>query len=194
MMRRSVITLAALPMLARAQPGGFADELALGSDRLIRNGIGERRYLGVLVYRAALYLTAPSHDARAILEAGAPKVLRLAYARAVPAQIAVDAWHDSYGANCRCAAPPALLDWVRDLAAGDVESYAIMVDHARLAGPRRPEAILAGAPAARDLLACWLGPAPPSEPLKRGLLGLVKGRAAASYGAVGPVSSGRGKA
>ena len=179
MRRRGVMALAALPLRVGAEAVGFPDAIALDGAWLIRNGIAERRYLGMLVYRAALYLTAPSRDAQAILDAATPRLLRLNYARAVPAETARGAWRDSYAANGRGAAPPALLGWVRDVVAGNVEDYVFLADHARLAGSGRAQAVLAGAPAARDLLACWLGPAPPTEALKRGLLGLASDRAAA---------------
>jgi Chalcone isomerase-like len=172
MRRRGMLALAncASAPAAAAEPD-FPDTVSLDGTRLVRNGIGERRYLGVLVYRAALFLPAPLRDARAILDAAGPKLLRLRYARAVPAGVARNAWQDSYAGNCRCPPPAALLDWVRDLAPGDVEAYAIAPDHARISGPGRAEVVLAGAAAARDLLACWFGPAPPTEALQRGLLG-----------------------
>jgi len=44
---------------------------------------------------------------------------------------------------------------------------------ARLGSPRRPDGWLSGVAAARELLATWLGPGPPTEGLKRALLGLA---------------------
>ena len=183
MRRRGVLALAAAGATApagAAEPE-FPDALSTGGARLVRNGIGERRYLGVLVYRAALYLPAPMREARAILAATGPKLLRLRYARAVPARVALDAWQESYAGNCRCPAPPALLDWVRDVAPGDAETYAFAAEQARLSGPGRADVVLAGAASAHDLLASWLGPAPPTEALRRGLLGLDGSRAGLSW-------------
>lgn len=139
--------------------------------RLRRNGTGTRRYIGLEIYRAALYLPVPMQDATAILADPAPKLILLRYARAVTAAVAATAWREAFAANGGGPAPPALLDWVRTAAPGEEERYGFTAAGAQLSGPGRPDAVLPGAAASRGLLATWLGRAPPTEALKRGLLG-----------------------
>ncbi len=149
----------------------FPASQALAGVVLLRNGIATRRYLGVEVYRAALYLPRPERDPAAILATPAPALVLLRYTRAVPAEAAAAAWRQSWQENAGEPPPAALLAWIAGALADDEERYACLDQGARLSGPRRPEPLLPGLASARALLANWLGPKPPTEALKRGLLG-----------------------
>lgn len=170
MARRALAGLALLPGVAAAA-AGFPPTILAGGAMLVCNGTGSRRYWGIEVYRAALYLPRPVQDGAAVLAAPGPWAILLRYARAVPADLARRAWTEAYAANTGGPPPEPLLDWVRTAAPETEECYAAGPEGARLSGPGRPDAILPGAAAARALLATWLGPAPPTEALKRGLLG-----------------------
>lgn len=172
MIRRRVLLAAAAVLPARrAAAAAFPPVQDWAGQRLRRNGTGTRRYIGVEIYRAALYLPVPMQDAAAILDDPAPKLILLRYARAVTAPVATTAWREAFAANGGGPVPPALLDWVRATAPGEEERYGFTAAGAQLSGPGRPDTLLPGAAASRGLLATWLGQAPPSEALKRGLLG-----------------------
>ena len=157
------------PAIARAET--FPPLLEEPGLRLALNGTGARRFWGVEVYRAALYLEHAAQDAAMLLEAAPHWRILLRYIRAVPANAARRAWLDSYAGNAGTAPPAALLEWVRAAEAGDLEWFRGGPQGALLSGPGRADATLPGAAAARNLLAAWIGPAPPSQALKQGLLG-----------------------
>ena len=172
-MRRRGLLLAALaspctPGAARAHDG-FPATVEVAGMRLVLNGTGSRLYsvLRIEVYRAALYLTAPARTAEAILASSTPKLIEARFRRDVPLEGVAAAWEDSLG-----ALPAAFRAWLRPIAAGDVERWLFLDGEARLEGPGRPPARLADAAFARRLLAAWIGPAAPTEALRRGLLGL----------------------
>jgi hypothetical protein len=168
--RRGLLALAVLATPARAEAGFPATVTAEGRS-LVLNGIGARRYLAVEVYRAALYLARPMQDAAAILAADGPKLLHLRYRRDVPLGAVAQAWDASFTATCGCPTPPALRAWLRPIRAGDEERYLILPDAAVLRANGDAPARIDGAEAARTLLATFIGPAAPTEALRRGLLG-----------------------
>jgi len=164
-----------LPALVPGIPhaSGFPPALDHAGTALLRNGDGTRRYLGIAVYRAALYLPRPMRDPAAILAAATPWVILLRQERAVPRATVLEAWRQAYAGNTAQPAPAALLGWAQAAEPGAEEEYAGSAAGARLGSPRRPDGWLSGAAAARELLATWLGPVPPTEALKRALLGLA---------------------
>jgi hypothetical protein len=86
--RRDLLAGGALPAVLPAVAETFPQAESWAGVALRRNGTGTRRYLGVEVYRAALYLPAPLRDAAAILADPLPKLILLRYARAVTAAVA----------------------------------------------------------------------------------------------------------
>lgn len=162
---------ALVPVVAHAS--GFPPALEHAGSPLLRNGEGARRYLGLAVYRAALYLPRPTRNPVAILAAATPWVILLRQERAVPRATVLEAWRQAYAGNTAQPAPAALLGWAQAAEPGVEEKYAGSAAGARLAGPRRPDGWLPGPAAAHDLLATWLGPVPPTDALKRALLGLA---------------------
>lgn len=157
-------------LLAALADGEFPAAVLAEGQRLVLNGTGRRLYswLQVEVYRAALYLAEPARDPSLILAAATPKLVEIRYRRAVPREAVVAAWEESAGAPL----PAEFLNWLRPIAAGEVERQLFLPQAVRLEGPVRPAQRVAGADFARRLLGCWIGPAAPTEELRRGLLGL----------------------
>ena len=167
--RRAMMAgLVALP--ASAEPE-FPDGVVDAGRALVLNGLGSRRYLGVEVYRAALYLEARSSDAGAILASPQPKLLLLRYRRDVPLEAVAQAWDAAFNDACRCPAPEPLRAWLRPIGAGDAERYLILADAAEVTANAAPPVRIPGALAARTLLATFIGPGAPTAALRRGLLG-----------------------
>ncbi len=162
---------ALVPGIAHAS--GFPPTLDHAGTALLRNGEGARRYLGISVYRAALYLPRSMRDPAAILAAAGPWLILVRQERVVPRATVLQAWRLAYAENTAQPAPAALLSWAQAAEPGAGEEYAASAAGVRLAGPRRQDGWLPGAAAAHDLLATWLGPVPPTEALKRALLGLA---------------------
>lgn len=160
-------------LLAALADGEFPAAVEAGGQRLVLNGTGRRLYswLRVEVYRAALYLERPGHDAAAILAATGPRLVAAHYRRAVPLASVVEAWEATLGAPL----PEAFRAWLRPIAVGDAERQLFLGDGVVLEGPGRPAARVGGEGFARRLLGCWIGAAMPDEGLRRGLLGLGGG-------------------
>lgn len=163
------LVLVAAPAAAQDFPAA----LDVQGRRLVLNGTGARLWspLGIEVYRAALYLEAPSADADAILAAGGPRLVVARYRRAVPLDAVTAAWEESFAAGCGCPVPEAFRAWLRPIAAGAEERYLFLAEASLLDGSGRPSLRLPGAAPARILLGAWIGPAAPTPALRRGLLG-----------------------
>ncbi len=157
-------------LLATLADAEFAPAVEAGSARLLLNGTASRLWsvFRIEVYRAALYLPARSTDAAAILASHAPRLVEARYRRAVPEGSVVAAWEATAGAPL----PPAFRDWLRPIAAGDVERQLFLHDGVLLDGTGRPARRVAGAEFGRRLLATWIGPEADGA-LRRGLLGLA---------------------
>jgi hypothetical protein len=169
-MKRRTLLLTALGAAPAAAQDGFPAAVEVAGRRLVLNGIGSRLYsvLRIEVYRAALYLEEPARSAEAILLSPSPKLIEARYRRDVPLAGVVAAWEESLG-----ALPAAFRAWLRPISAGDAERWLFLGGEARLDGPGRPPARLSEPGFARELLLAWIGPAAPTDALRRGLLGLA---------------------
>ena len=158
----------ASPALAQEE---FPARIQAGGRALVRNGVGSRLYsvFNVEVYRAALYLEAPSREAAAILASTGPRLIIARYRRNVPLRGVLAAWEASFAP---APVPPDFAAWLAPLTAGDEERTLFMADHVRLEGTGRAPLRLEGAGVARTQLLAWIGPNAPTEALRQGLLGL----------------------
>jgi hypothetical protein len=187
LLRAAALMLAlTLPPAGPAAAATFAgvtlpDTTEVAGKRLALNGIGSRVYsiFRVNVYVAGLYLDAPSHDATAILDSLRPKLLAMVFVHAVGRDDMISVWRESFRDNCKatpsCVLPSAsiarfegMLDGVEKndslsfvFANGGVEIFAGQRSKGRIDDPAF----------GRLLLATWIGPAPPTEELKKALLG-----------------------
>lgn len=155
----------------------FPDARFLLGTTLRLNGAGVRLYsvFRVPVYAAALYLEQPAGNADAILNSHQRKAIEVRALRAVPADDIRNAWRASFAANCK---PPcrltkeaaAFLAAVQPSRELDAEMY--LLDGAGLLVVRNGQPAGAYAPAFGELLlSTFIGPSPPTEALKRALLG-----------------------
>ena len=165
MKRRALLGLTLAP--AAAAQGEFPARIEAGGRSLALNGIGSRLYsvFAVEVYRAALYLEAPSRDAAAILASAAPRLVIVRYLREVPLRGVQAAWEETLGPM-----PPEFLAWLRALGASDEERFLFLPDGVALQATGRPALRVPGAAFSRRLLESWIGARAPTETLRRGLL------------------------
>ncbi len=188
MNRRSMLRLAvALPValaLAPAAPAGelagakFPDTLTVAGKTLKLNGLGIRKKAIFKVYVGGLYLEAPSKDAAAILTADAPKALRMHFVRSVDKGKLIDAYKEGFEANAaqKAAAQKANIEkfygWVGDVKDGSEMTFTYVPGAGTTVNrDGKDVGTIEGKEFAEALFSLWLGPKPPSEDLKKGLLG-----------------------
>jgi hypothetical protein len=174
------VLLAAPPLLAKELAGvKVADTLSVGGKTLALNGLGLRKKAIFKVYVGGLYLEAPSKDAGAILAADAPKAVAMHFVRGIGKEKLVEAFQEGFENNAKdkMAAEKASIDkflsWTSDVKDGDAWTFAYTPGKgtAVMHGDKEMGTI-EGKGFADVLFSLWLGPKPPSEDLKKGMLGL----------------------
>jgi len=157
----------------------FSDSVTVGGSELALNGLGirEATVLEVEVYVAALYLPQKSGDADAILGASQPWQLDLHFVRSVTASEMKDAFEDGFqnaGADVSTLQPKIdqLTGMFTDFEEGQVVSFtSVPATGVEVAVDGTAKGTIAGDDFAKALLGIWLGPEPPNDDLKSGLLG-----------------------
>ena len=179
--------IAGTMLLALVAGGAQAAELAgvrmqndvkVGDAELVLNGLGLRKKAIFKVYVAGLYLPERQSDAAAVLAADAPRRMVLQFLRGVSAGQMCGAWEDGLAANSPGAGAEvaASFDELCGLMADMEDGERMAFTYVPGTGTKveiRGSAVgtLPGKPFADALFACWLGPEPPSEDLKEGILG-----------------------
>ena len=173
------LALSTLPAQARELAGAtMPDTLAAAGQTLKLNGMGLRKKAVFKVYVGGLYLASPSADAGAILAADAPKALRMHFLRSVDRGKLVETFREGFEANApgKAAAQKAgvdkLLATVADVKDGSVTTYTYVPGTGTVVNrDGKDVATIEGKEFSEVLFSLWLGPKPPSEDLKKGLLG-----------------------
>lgn len=156
----------------------LADEAIAGDEELVLNGLGLRKKFFVKVYVGGLYLQQKSSDADAILDADTPRHLVMEFVREVDAESLVDAWNDCLEANTPDAAAETkqgfdtLNGWMEPVDDGDRLVFTYLPGEGTAVSVKGAQrGTIEGKPFADALFACWIGPVPPSDDFKEGLLG-----------------------
>lgn len=150
-----------------------------GGRPLALNGIGLRTasVFHVKVYVAGLYLEQRQQDGDAVIRSSGTKVLEIRFLRDIDAEDARAAWVEGFEGNCR---PPCRLDQrhvaqflaaVPSVRAGDSARLAFDSDGLRVSVNGKPAGVVQDKEFVRVILATFIGRAPPTEALKRALLG-----------------------
>lgn len=173
--------LLGLPVVSR---GGelngvvLPDSITVGDSSLVLNGMGLRKKAFFKVYVGGLYLAEQSNDAAAILAADSPRRVVMAFTFNVGADKMCDAWRDGLANNTPDASAEVVAQFdtlcssMKDLEKGDQMVATYLPDKGteiEINGESR--GVFDGKAFADALFACWLGPEPPSEDLKEGMLG-----------------------
>ena len=185
---RSTAALALLVLLTCSAPAlgatcrdvTFPDSAKLGGTDLVLNGLGLRKatILSVRVYVAGLYLPQRSSDPGQILSANRPWRLELRFVRDVDAGDIRDAWQEGFGKSApdKLGILQARIDVLKTAMTDFKTGQTLVFANDPAAGVAvsvngaAPRAI-PGADFATALLGIWLGPKPPNDDLKSGLLG-----------------------
>lgn len=174
----ALVTSASLAQARVIEGVNFNDHLDLGGTHLVLNGAGLRvkRKLGInwRVYVAGLYLPAISKDATAIIDSVQPAVIDMVFLRSVDKEKMQEAFREGFEKNCGTTC-----DQSRN-AFAQFSSFLVEVkDKSRLKITFEKDGVvvepggrIASTEFRRILMAIFLGPQPPTEELKKGLLGL----------------------
>lgn len=155
------------------------DGLTVEGRELVLNGMGLREKLWIDVYVAGLYLESRSADAQQILGSEQVKHLRMHFVyKKVATKKLTEAWDEGFAANAGDAAErlraqrEQLNSWMEDVAAGDEMSFTSVPGRGLAVEVRgQTKGVIEGDDFAAAFWSIFLGPKPPTEKLKTGLLG-----------------------
>jgi hypothetical protein len=153
------------------------DTLKAGEKTLKLNGLGLRKKAVFKVYVAGLYLESPHRDAGAILAADQAKAIRMHFLRDLTKAQLVEAFQEGFDANVKDRAPQKaafdrMLALVPDVKEGSTLTFVYQPGKGTtLSAGSKELGIFEGKGFADAVFAIWLGPKPPSEDLRKGMLG-----------------------
>ncbi len=175
-MKTLLLAFACALSLAGEEPK-FPDSKQVEGQNLVLNGTGMRKatFLGIKVYKAGLYLKEKTNDADKALAAPLPKFLEMKFVHDVSADKLRGAWTDSLKDNNsdfdkHKANLDKLNGAMKDVKEGDVLSFTFSGKNTNVAFGEQVAVKIEGADFQTALLRIWLGPKPPNEDLKKGLL------------------------
>jgi hypothetical protein len=176
----AVVTFVARSPVRAATLAGvdLPDQATVGGKTLVLNGPGLRSatFLKVEVYVIGLYLERKSSDAKAIIESSESKRIQMHFVHDVAAKELRDAWKEGFEDNYEDAASikgeiATFNASMRDVKTGDTivldfsaDTVAVLINGTKID-------VVEGKPFQRALLGIWLGPKPPNDDLKEGILG-----------------------
>ena len=162
------------------QGANFPEQVQLDGGTLTLNGLGLRQatFLKVNVYVAALYVANVSSDPQALLGSNTPKELSLHFLHNASDDDLKKAWEEGFEHNAKAQLPAlherieTLKSWMADMKSGQRLTFI----HKPGAGVQvdvngTVKGLIKGDDFATAFLSIWLGPHPPNENLKSGLLG-----------------------
>ena len=164
-----------------AQAGELAgvtlpDQITVGGDTVVLNGMGLREKYFIDVYVGGLYLPEQTSDASRAINDDVPKriVMHFVYS-SVPADKIRDTFDEGFegvGAAGLASEVSRLNGWMEDLVSGDQ----VVLDYVPGTGTTvtvkgQTKGTIAGVEFMQALWGVYLGPNPPTNKLKSGLLG-----------------------
>jgi len=167
------------PAFARDLAGVTMPDTATVGDKTLKlNGMGLRKKVFFKVYVAGLYVETPSKDATAIIAADAARLVTMKYLRDVGKGKITEAFQEGFENNAKelAAKQKANIDKmitaVPDLKDGDTMSFSYLPGKGTTLTHNGKDLLtVEGKEFADAVFLLWLGPKPPSEDLKKGLLG-----------------------
>ncbi len=172
-----VSTLGTVALAAELSGVTLPDTLKVGEKTLKLNGLGLRKKAVFKVYVGGLYLESLSKDAGAILMADQGKALRMHFLRDLTKAQLVEAFQEGFEANVKNPAPQKatfdrMLALVPDVKEGSTLTFTHLPGKGTtLSAGSKELGVFEGTGFADAVFAIWLGPKPPSEDLKKGMLG-----------------------
>ena len=156
----------------------FPDTLKVEGTTLKLNGLGLRKKAMFKVYVGGLYLEALSKDPGAILATDQAKAIRMHFLRDLEKSQLVGAFKEGFEENAKDktgqkAAFDKMLALLPDVKQGDTLTFAYLpVKGTTLQIGNKELGVFPGKGFADAAFSIYLGPKPPSEELKKGMLGI----------------------
>jgi len=178
-----VMVMLALPILGTATLAAelagatLPDTLSAGDKTLKLNGLGLRKKAMFKVYVGGLYLESPSKDAGGILASDQARAIRMHFLRDLKKAQLVEAFQEGFEANAKDKAGQKtvfdkMLALVPDVKEGETLTFTYVPGKGTtLRVGDKDLGAFEGKGFADAVLSIWLGPRPPSEDLKKGMLG-----------------------
>ena len=172
-----VSTLGTVAVAAELSGVTLPDTLKVGEKTLKLNGLGLRKKAMFKVYVGGLYLESPSKDARAILASDQAKAIRLHFLRDLTKAQLVEAFQEGFAANAKdTVAQKATFDkmlaLVPDVKTGSTLTFIYLPGKGTTLQVADKElGVFEGKGFADAVFSIWLGAKPPSEDLRKGMLG-----------------------
>jgi hypothetical protein len=174
-----LISMLAAPAHTKELSGvSMPDTLSVGGKTLKLNGLGLRKKAIFKVYVGGLYMESPSGDAAAILGSSQAKAVRMHFLRDLSKQQLTDAFKEGFEANAKAKAAvqkaniDKFLSMISDIKEGEELTFSFVADTGLTVSKGDKQTGVIEAKDFGDVLfAVWLGPAPPTEDLKKGMLG-----------------------
>jgi hypothetical protein len=178
--RRAMLAASTLHPAALAgqlEGATLADTLKAGEKTLKLNGPGLRKKAMFKVYVGGLYLESPSKDAGAILASDRAEAIRLHFLRDLTKAQLVEAFQEGFAANApdKAAQKDAfdkMLALVPDVKTGSTLTFIYLPGkRTTLQVADKELGVFEGKGFADAVFSIWLGSKPPSEDLRKGMLG-----------------------
>lgn len=182
----AVMLLSAVVPVTALSPVGAAtledvnlpDQATVDGKTLVLNGLGLRTatMLKVKVYVIGLYLETKSSDAKAIIASTGPKRIEMHFVHDVEADKLRDGWSEGFENNYDDVASikgeiEKFNASMRDVKSGDVIALDFTADAVVVTVNGAKIDSIPGAVFQQAALSIWLGPEPPNDGLKKGILG-----------------------
>jgi hypothetical protein len=162
---------------AQLEGATLADTLKAGDKTLKLNGLGLRKKAMFKVYVGGLYLESLSKDAGVILASEQAKGIRLHFLRDLKKGQLVEAFQEGFESNAKDkavqkAAFDKMLALVPDVKEGSTLTFIYVPGKGTtLQAADKELGVFEGKGFADAVFSIWLGPKPPSEDLRKGMLG-----------------------
>jgi len=181
-MRRVMILVLAVALAAPALMAGelagvtLPDQVTVAGTTLQLNGMGVRKKLWIKVYVGGLYLEKKTQDANEALDMAGPKRMVMHFLTKKATKKRMDAaWDEGFEKNAPGVSKVKIEKFknlMGDMHPGDV----VILDYVPGEGTHvivndKEMGVIESDDFARGLFAIYLGPEPPTEDLKNGLLG-----------------------
>lgn len=183
-MRNLLLSLLMLAMAAPTVAGELVgvrmdDQMTVGEERLVLNGMGLRKKAIFKVYVAGMYLPAKESSAEAVLDADAPRRMIMEFMRNVTAEQLCDGWDDGLEANTPGASADVkaqfktLCEAMGDVAKEDQVVFTYLPDSGtQIEVKGADKGTIEGKEFSDALFACWIGDQPlTGEDFKAAVLG-----------------------
>jgi len=177
--------LIAIPAYAAKMAGvNFPDSQSVGGQELVLNGLGLREAtLGIDVYVAGLYLPAKTKDPKMVLSKDTPKHIHMHFVidsfmkKKVSQDDQVGAWTDGFKNNGVDiskikAESEKLFGWMAEMKKGDTMAFTYVPGEGTTVMVKgQKKGTIPGDYFQEAVFKSFVGPQPPNEGLKTGLLG-----------------------